>query len=94
MRDVTVFCGNGRYQSQVGETFDLRRKSNKLPQGTPSLILATPDRFCGTENWPLYPPQPRGCLVNSYSTKPSHKSTTQHNCTTFKESLLQSKQCC
>ena len=58
-------------ESHEGENFDLRRKFNKLQQGTPSLILAITDCFCGTESWPLYPPQPRGCLVNSYSTEPS-----------------------
>ena len=59
----------------------------------PSLISATPDSFCGTENWPLYPPQPRGCLVDSYSAKPSCKSIIHPNYTTFKEPHFQSKQC-
>ena len=41
-------------------TFDLRRESNKLQQGTPSLTLATTDSFCNTENWPTIPLSPWG----------------------------------
>ena len=62
---LITFCSNLSNEITKVNRIDLRRRFNKLSQDTPSLTIVTPDSFCDTENWPLYPPQPRGCLVIS-----------------------------
>ena len=62
---LITFCSNLSNEITKVNRIDLRRKFNKLSQDTPSLTIVTPDSFCDTENWPVYTPQPRGCLVIS-----------------------------
>ena len=51
---TTLFSNLSNRITKVN-TFDIGRKYNKLSQGTPSLTIVTPDSFCDTENWALYP---------------------------------------
>ena len=85
------FCSNISNEITKVNRIQLRRKFNKLSQGTPFLKTVTTDSFCDTENWPLYPPRSRGCLVISQPTKLCCESIAHLNCTTQTEINLYSQ---